>query len=237
VYGVPVYDPAETYTAYSFTNRNGILYKSLQGSNSGNLPETAGSTYWQDTRAARTQTVSASGSLVLGGFNWEILVDLSLGGVTISQLPVPDFIGQRVHVYGTGTGLGKITGGTGLYMNGVYFNSATNGVFLEAKSATLWNVVPGISAEVTGTQHKKFYSDGRMELSRQENIVSFQTKTFETAFVSAPEMTGVSNASAIKVIVSASLITATSFYAQVYDTGTSGYVTDLMQWYASGKHV
>jgi len=82
--------------------------------------------------------IAASGPVAPKFANNEIEVDLSAGNISISQMPVPVFIGQRVHIYGVGTGLGDIAGGTGLYVNGIVFTETTGGVFLTAISLTEW---------------------------------------------------------------------------------------------------
>ena len=113
---------------------------------------------------ARKQTLTAAGPVVFGKTNQEVEVDLSLGNLAIDQLPVPDFIGQKVHIYGVGTGIGSIADGTGLYTNGVYFTENTGGVFLTAISTTEWRAENGVTADyVSGGINVKQFSNGLLE--------------------------------------------------------------------------
>lgn len=99
---------------------------------------------------AEKQTITTAGAVVFGKTNHEVEVDLSLGNLAISQLPVPDFIGQKVHIYGVGSGIGSIVGGTGLYANDVFFTENTGGVFLTSISAGVggeWRAENGVSAD------------------------------------------------------------------------------------------
>ncbi len=106
--------------------------------------------------------ITASGSLTIGTRNRIFKVDLSSGNISINQLAVPSFVGQTIHIYGEGSGLGDIAGGTGLYSNGVYFTENTGGVFLTAISLTEWRAKEGLTANyVSGGQtiHKTASGD------------------------------------------------------------------------------
>lgn len=126
----------------------------------------------------RKQFVPSSQALVLGKYDWEVEVDLSLGNVAISALPVPDFIGQRVHIYGVGTGIGSIAGGTGLYVNGVFFTENTGGVFLTAVSLTEWRAENGVTADyVSSLRNIKKTSNGDMDISSDEDSIPATSST------------------------------------------------------------
>lgn len=267
IYGTPIWDTDEIYVANSYTNRNGIIFKSRVGANTGNVPESS-PTEWQDTRsplpvaisASGTHTpqaefneqlnidtsggdialivdpaifsnqmvkiistggnittltvsghtgtitlgdqtvillwngsgyfveqsvvskklVSASGAVVFGPVSFEYEVDLSGGNISISILPVPDFIGQRVHVYGVGSGIGDIAGGTGLYVNGVFFTENTGGVYLTAISLTEYRVDNGVTADyVSGNYRVEQMSLGRITQSR---VYAFATDGVNSNF-------------------------------------------------------
>ena len=138
----------------------------------------------------RKQFVPSSQALVLGKYDWEVEVDLSLGNVAISALPVPDFIGQRVHIYGVGTGIGSIAGGTGLYVNGVFFTENTGGVFLTAVSLTEWRAENGVTADyVSGDYHVIKYANGNMELEYLSSSPSLASNASGNVFINAAAVT------------------------------------------------
>ena len=133
--------------------------------NTGNVKIGDGSTAWNGLayqhQSPYVQEITSSGSIVFKKIDNEIKVDLSLGNITINQLTVPDFIGQKVHIYGVGSGIGSIAGGTGLYVNGVYFTENTGGVFLTAVSLTEWRAENGVTADyVSGDYNLQFRPDG-----------------------------------------------------------------------------
>jgi len=131
------------------------------------------------------QTVSVSSTLALGPYDWEVEVDLSIGNISINQLPVPNFIGQKIHIYGVGSGIGYIAGGTGLYANGVYFTENTGGVFLTAVSMTEYKLYPGVTAKyVIVGQTIKQYADGSMENSSSVTVATFLNYVYSIAFIS-----------------------------------------------------
>lgn len=147
----------------------------------------------QNSLIANTQTISSSGAITLGPSHWEINVDLSGGNINISELPTPDFIGQKVHIYGTGNGMGTVAGGKGVFSNGVYLTSNTGGIYLIAISITEWRVLTALSsAHYDGQFFVLRYTDGNMEMSGNHNkdngSASAKVFSFITGFTESPRV-------------------------------------------------
>jgi hypothetical protein len=258
IYGVAQWDTNETYVADSYTNRNGIQFKSRAAGNQGNIPESTPDK-WHDTRtplavaisAGGTHTpqslfnevlnidtsggdfaltidpglfsnqlvkvvasggntvtltisghtgtvtltdqtlimiwngsgyfieqstvslkkVSASGPVVFGPVSYEIELDVSLGNVDIDPLPLSDFIGQTVHFYAVGSGIGSIGGGNGVYVNGVYITENTGGAVCRGVSGGLWKLDNGVTADwVSAETRINQYSYGYMILDYNASL-------------------------------------------------------------------
>lgn len=85
--------------------------------------------------------VNASGAIAPAFANNTYNVDLSGGNISISVLPVPGFLGQRIDFVGEGSGLCDIAAGTGLLA--VSFNE-TEGISIiavEKSGALQWEIV------------------------------------------------------------------------------------------------
>jgi len=178
----------KSQTASEWTSNNPILALGEWGleTDTGNVKMGDGSTAWNDLayqhQSPYVQEITSSGSIVFKKTDNEIKVDLSLGNLAIDQLPTPDFIGQKVHIYGVGSGIGSIASGTGLYANGVYFTENTGGVFLTAISLTEWRAENGVTADyMSGTNHLLLSVNGIMETYR--NLPGGVTTDAASAYV------------------------------------------------------
>lgn len=180
--GVPEHSITIPYGQYtSFVQDEGMVWGSLIASNLGNLPSTNQDKWSPAYAPTEIMNVSASGSLTIGFRHYEVEVDLSAGAVSISTLPLPKFIGQKVHIYGIGSGVGDIGGGTGLYANGVYFTENTGGVYLTAvdNSGTLeWRAGNGVTADyVSGTDSLNLYASGKAAIGIYTSTITTSSST------------------------------------------------------------
>lgn len=142
------------------------------------------------------QVVNSSGAVTLGKTNHKIEFDASVGNIS-PDLPVPDFIGQQLFVYTTGSGIVDI-GGAGLYTNRVFQTLNTGILRIVAISLTEWRAENGVSADyVSGSITVNQSTNGLME-SFQGSVAmtgfnisgpNYKTLTFPVAFQSTPAIT------------------------------------------------
>lgn len=91
--------------------------------------------------------IAASGAFVQQFANNVVLLDVSIGNVDIDALSLSDFIGQHVHFYAVGSGIGSIAGGNGVYVNGIFITENTGGAHLWGVSGGLWKADNVITAD------------------------------------------------------------------------------------------
>lgn len=185
IYGVSVYDDTETFPIHAYTNRNGVLYKSIQGSNTGQLPESSPA-YWHDTRSPVASTEDTSGPLSVSEyFNMLVTVDTSSGNVTKTFDP-GNFVGQTITIITSGPGLAYLKG------PGVYVDAAGVGVPVsDGKIVTyvwdgaFWDAEDVVCSEFTVGDFTVIQSaNGRMDIiNLSDNIVPI-TNNFQGGFVS-----------------------------------------------------
>lgn len=110
------------------------------------------------------QQIAASGAVVFGKTNHQIELDVSLGNVDISALALSDFIGQHVHFYAVGSGIGSIAGGNGVYVNKIFITENTGGAHLWGVSGGLWTADNGVTADyVSGLFTLRYNSNGKLK--------------------------------------------------------------------------
>lgn len=211
--GIPEYDADEEYYPdVSFCQDEGMLWVLDSGAASpttGVKPSTH-QDQWNPVSAETVQqTISASGALTLGFSDHKVEVDVSLGNVAISALPVPDFLGQKLHVFATGSGIASIDGGNGVYANGIFITENTGGAHLESvdNGGTLeWRAVNDVTADwVSGNYNIIMSAYGRYRLLYENNLVSVSSVAsgnvysspstalnYPVPFATAPDTSGVS---------------------------------------------
>lgn len=182
IYGIASFDVNETYTTESYTNRVGILYKSLQGANSGNVPESSPS-YWHDLRTPFTQTVTATGTLTINSyFDMHVISDTSIGINTIT-LGSPAFEGQKVVIKSEGADLTYIKG-PGVYVDSLALGLPCNlDVTFKAIDGE-WVADSGVCAEYeSGQDYIRISSQGKL------HIINITDTSFSSSPVRAANVT------------------------------------------------
>lgn len=101
IYGIPIWDTDETYVAGSYLNRNGIIFKSRVGANTGNIPESS-PTQWQDTRLPLPFAIAGSGTQTpQNEFNEILNIDTTGGDIALTIDPGL-FVNQFIKIVSTG---------------------------------------------------------------------------------------------------------------------------------------
>jgi len=106
--------------------------------------------------------IDASGPVVPKFSNNVVEMDVSLGNVDIDALDLSDFIGQHVHFYAVGSGIGSIAGGNGVYVNDIFITTNTGGAHGYGVSGGLWKFDNGVTADYFSALRIRQHSNGYM---------------------------------------------------------------------------
>ncbi len=156
--GVPGWDDAtEYYQDISLVLESGVIWKDTFGTSGTpnvNFQPSTNQDKWEPVSAAiEKQTINASGSLTLGFSHWKVEIDTSGGNINISALPTPNFAGQKLHIYVSGSGTAIIAGGTGIPTRDLYITSDIGGAFLESVNFggnLVWRVIISTQERTAG---------------------------------------------------------------------------------------
>jgi len=137
--------------------------------------------------------ISASGAFIPVFGNSVVELDVSLGNVDISTLNLSDFIGQHIHFYAVGSGIGSIAGGNGVYVNKIFITENTGGAHLWGVSGGLYKVENGITANyASGNYNIIKYSSGKMDQNgrniKNNGLTTAQTFVFAVPYLVIPRV-------------------------------------------------
>lgn len=193
--GVPAHSLTIPYEEFfSFVQDEGMVWASILAANQGNKPST-NQDKWIPAYAPNVkQQISGSGAVAFGFRNNSLEVDISGGNITISQLPLPSFLGQKVNIVGNGSNFVIVDGGNGIPTSGIKFDElkGVSIVSVEKSSALQWEIVEIPEQvlhiqdqKVTGVQGGSFNSGSW--LTRDLNTI--RTNTIQGSSLSTNQVT------------------------------------------------
>jgi len=146
------------------------------------------------------------------------VLDTSLGDALFTLDP-GKFEGQQVHLIADGTGIAELTGGNGIYVNSIFITENTGGAHLKWTNSQ-WVAVNEVTAAYESTSFlisKK--TNGFMEMSENNTIVTTETIIYPETFISVPKQVKLSAVSSSPVTPVYFGLGATEIKISVFNLG------------------